>query len=104
MLNIVSFTVTRSTIYLGFAFIRDKKQDTYEVVLTCLAKAYDSLGLEYPRTILTNKEDGLIAAIESVFPITKSIVCIWYINIAILKKARPLLLEQIRQAISQANS
>jgi hypothetical protein len=29
LLDIVGFTVTRSTIYLGFAFIRDKKQDTY---------------------------------------------------------------------------
>jgi transposase-like protein len=36
-------------------------------------------GLEYPRTILTDKEDGLIAAIESVFPTTKSMVCIWHV-------------------------
>ncbi|KAJ5264490.1 hypothetical protein N7505_007283 [Penicillium chrysogenum] len=104
LLDIVGFTATGSTVYLGFAFIRDEKQDTYEVVLSCLAEAYDSLGLEYPRTILTDKEDGLIAAIESVFPTTKSMVCIWHINMAILKKARPLLSEQIRQAISQANS
>ena len=60
-------------------------------MLTCLAEAYDSLGLARPRTILTDKEGALMYATETVFPDTKSMICIWHINTNVLKKARPLL-------------
>lgn len=91
LLDIVGPASTSQTYFLAFAFIRDEKQDTYEVVLRCLAEAYDSLGLQYPRTILTDKERALINAIKIVFPDTKTISYIWYIEINLLKKAHPLL-------------
>ena len=76
LLDIVGLASTGQTYFLAFAFIRDEKQDTYEVVLRCLAEAYDSLSLQYPRTILTDKERALINAINIVFPDTKTISCI----------------------------
>ncbi|OGE50952.1 hypothetical protein PENARI_c015G06959 [Penicillium arizonense] len=56
MLDIVGFTATGSTFYVGFAFIKDEKDDSYEVILSCLVEAYEALGLQAPRTILTDKE------------------------------------------------
>ena len=73
LLDIVSLVSTRQTYFIAFAFIRDKKQDTYETVLKCLAEAYRALNLQYPRTILTDKERALINAINTVFPETKII-------------------------------
>ena len=40
LLDIVGFVSTGSTFHVGFAFMRDEKEDTYEVMLTCLAEAY----------------------------------------------------------------
>ena len=95
LLDIVSLVSTGQTCFIAFAFIRDEKQDTYETVLECLAEAYRALNLQYPRTILTDKERALINAINVVFPNTKTISCIWHIEMNILKKARPLLSDQI---------
>ncbi|KAJ5251594.1 hypothetical protein N7489_002004 [Penicillium chrysogenum] len=98
LLDIVGFAATGSTYYLGFAFIKDEKDDSYEVVLNCLAEVYESLGLDPPRTILTDKEQALMNAIETIFPSTKNMICIWHINIYILKKARPILRDQIAKS------
>lgn len=76
LLDIVGFTATGSSAYLGFAFIQNEQQPIYETVLDYLAEAYDNLQLDYPRTILTDKEEGLINAIREVFPNTETIVCI----------------------------
>ena len=91
LLNIVGFVATGSTFYLTFAFIRDKKDHMYKAMLSCLLEAYEALGLTALCTILTDKEVALITAIKFIFPEIKHITCIWYININILKKARPLL-------------
>ena len=37
-------------------------------------------------------------AIKVVFPSTKHMICLWHINMNILKKARPLLAEQLAKA------
>ena len=76
MLDIVGFTATGSTFYVGFAFVRDEKDDSYEVILNCLAKVYEALGLEPPRTILTDKEQALMNAMKVVFPSTKHMICL----------------------------
>ena len=102
LLDIVSLVSTGQTCFIAFAFIKDEKQDTYETVLECLAEAYRALNLQYPRTILTDKERALINAIKVVFPDTKTISCIWHIEMNLLKKARPLLSDQI--AIARRDS
>lgn len=95
LLDIVGFASTGQTFHLAFGFIQDEKQDSYEVILRCLAEAYESLEMQHPRTILTDKERALINAINVVFPDTKTISCIWHIDMNLLKKARPLLSDQI---------
>jgi hypothetical protein len=98
MLDIVGFTATGSTFYVGFAFIKDERDDTYEVILGCLAEAYEALSLQAPRTILSDKEQALMNAVKVVFPSTKHMICLWHINMNIMKKARPILAEQLAKA------
>ena len=43
LLDIVGFASTSQTFHLAFGFIQDEKQDSYEVILRCLAEAYESL-------------------------------------------------------------
>lgn len=47
--------------------MKDERQKTYEIILTCHADVYDSLGLQYLRTILTDKEEALIKAFTFAF-------------------------------------
>lgn len=98
LLDIVGFTALGSSAYLGFAFMQNEQQPTYEIVLDYLADIYDKLQVQYPRTILTDKEDGLINAINEVFPSTDTIICIWHINMNLMKKALPLLRDQVATA------
>jgi hypothetical protein len=98
LLDIVGFTTTRASAYLSFAFIQNEQQPTYEVVLDFLAEVYDKLKLDFPRTILTNKEEALINAIYKVFPDTNTIICIWHVNINLMKKALLILRDQIAVA------
>jgi transposase-like protein len=57
------------------------------VLLNFLTKVYDKLKLNFPRTILTNKEEALINAIYKVFLDTNTIICIWHVNMNLMKKA-----------------
>ncbi|KAJ6126055.1 hypothetical protein N7471_010548 [Penicillium samsonianum] len=100
LLDIVGFAATGQTFHVGFAFMRDEHEDTYEVVLSCLAEAYEAARIDppYPCTILTDKERALYNAITTIFPTTKHMICLWHINMNIMKVARPLLAEQVLQA------
>ncbi|KAJ5855723.1 uncharacterized protein N7529_009667 [Penicillium soppii] len=104
LLDIVGFAATGSSFHLGLAFMKDEKDDTYEVVLNCLAEAYEFYGLSPPRTILTDKEKALMNAIKDVFPSTKNIICVWHIMMNIMKKARPIISNQLRQALQSAQT
>jgi hypothetical protein len=95
LLDIVGFTATGASAYLGFAFVQNEQQPTYEIALNFVADMYDQLELEYPRTILTDKENGLINAINTVFPNSDTIICIWHVNMNLMKKALPILRDQI---------
>jgi hypothetical protein len=66
-------------------------------MISCLAKAYESLGLTPPSTILTDKEDALINVIEEISPDTKNMPGIWHIIMNILKNFRKIIEDIIIQ-------
>ena len=98
LLDIVGFTPTGISIYLGFAFVHNERTGTLEIVLEYLDTVYQKLGLDPPSTVLTDKEPGLINAIKAVWPNTDSMICIWHININLMKYALPILRAQIAEA------
>ena len=89
---------TSSTFYVGFAFVKDEKQQTYEFVLKCLDNLCRQLNIPSLTTIFVDKDQGLINALEVVFPGVNIILCIWHINKDILKKVRPLIRTEIMNA------
>lgn len=52
---------------------------------------YTRFNIGAPTTILTDKDTALLRAIDSVFPTTNSLICLWHINMNIMKKVRPTL-------------
>ncbi|KAJ5082771.1 hypothetical protein N7532_011814 [Penicillium argentinense] len=103
LLDIVGFTCTGASVYLGWAFIADEKKDTYEIVLGYLAEIYEYIQQDSPSspsgpsTVLTDKEYALINAVHSIFPNADTIICIWHINMNLMKKALPLLRKSITE-------
>jgi hypothetical protein len=104
LLDIVGFACTGASIYLGWAFVTNEREETYTLIMDYLAEIYAHIQQteasfpSAPCTILTDKESGLINAVHAVFPGTDTIVCIWHINVNLMKHALPL----IRKAITEA--
>jgi MULE transposase domain len=68
LLDIVGSTACNSTFYVGFAFVSNEQEPSYEFVLKNLADIYRQLTLPSPKPILTDKAKALLNAISKVFP------------------------------------
>ncbi|KAJ5814464.1 uncharacterized protein N7503_001214 [Penicillium pulvis] len=100
LLDIVGFTATGLTFFIGFAFLKDEKQETYETALGYLAELFHTIPNQpYPRTILMDKERALMSVITTVFPDTKNILCSWHHYSNVYKKAGPILKARIKAAV-----
>jgi hypothetical protein len=65
LLDIMGSTATNATFYIGFAFLSDEKQESYKFALKCLQDIYNDLQIgPYPETIMTDKDEALLNAIE----------------------------------------
>jgi hypothetical protein len=102
LLDIVGITATSATFFVGFGFIQNEQQTSYDFILRSLESVYRQIGLLSPQTIMTDKDKALLRAIEDVFPIADSMLCIWHVNKNILTKARPLLRKELLETAEEA--
>jgi MULE transposase domain len=96
LLDIVGVNALNKSFYVGFCFLSKEDADYYEFALQNLQSIYTQLTLEFPKTIIVDKDDALIRAANSVFPSSNVIICIWHVQMNILKRARPLFRHEIR--------
>ena len=54
------------SLFVFFAFIYNEEEESYRWVLNCVRAIYDKYGLEYPRTLITDRDPALGAAIKKV--------------------------------------
>lgn len=101
LLDIVGVTAMNTTYFVGFAFVSDEQQSSYEFVLRCLEAVCHRIGVHVPETIISDKDTGLLNALGVVLPATNSMICVWHINRDILKKARPILRMEVLSLIAQ---
>ena len=76
--EIVGVTPTNQNFLVAYAFMRSESQESYRWVLQCLR-----LLIGHHRessVLLTDRELGLCAALKSVFPNTRHMLCVWHIN------------------------
>lgn len=95
LLDIVGCDAMNATFYIGFAFVSGEQQNTYEFILRHLKTSYEHHQLPQLRTILTDKDDALINAIKTVFPLVDNLISTWHINKKILAKAKPLIRSEL---------
>jgi hypothetical protein len=53
--------------------------------------------------IITDRDLALLAALDSSFLDTASLICIWYINQAVIKKAKSFIVKPSPMEINQTN-
>ena len=75
LFDIIGIDCLQRTFYVGFCFLAREDQDIIEWALTCLQYLYSSLGLPPPRTIVTDRDNALIAALCVIYPGTKHLLC-----------------------------
>lgn len=93
LLIITSTTACNKTFYIGFAFLRKETEEWFTWAMDIFRKilvnqqALDEDELIYPeedvgrgKVFLTDGDDGLIAAIENVFPRAAHIQCQWHMH------------------------
>jgi hypothetical protein len=80
LFNIVGTTLLNTTFYVEFVLTNSRTAEAFTLVFKRLQEVYRKLELDLPRTIITDKEGGLITPIREMFPDTSHLLCIWYIN------------------------
>jgi hypothetical protein len=84
LLNVVGVTATYHSFNAGFAFLREEKGEDYIWALDQFRK-YSGVN---PTVISCDREMALMNAIQTVFPTSKNLLCIWHINKNILANCR----------------
>ncbi|EED16916.1 conserved hypothetical protein [Talaromyces stipitatus ATCC 10500] len=95
LLDIVGCTGTNKTFWVGFGFMKNKKEKSYSFILKSLEQVIFRMGLGHPKIIITNKDQALMGAIEAIFPYTRNILCIWHIQKNLMVKCRPALRQEV---------
>ena len=76
LLNIIGITACNKPFFSAFIFLKDETRESYLWALTKLR----SILKVFPRVIITDKEKALISAIETIFPNSKRMLCLWHIE------------------------
>ncbi|KAK9166761.1 hypothetical protein Scep_001952 [Stephania cephalantha] len=88
LLEIVGITSTHLTFSVGFAFISSETHANYVWALENLRSILD--GWPKPDVFVTDRELGLISAIEEVCPSSSHLLCSWHINKVVLAKTKKM--------------
>ena len=77
VIQLVGVTPVRKNFSIGFALVDNEKTESYVWVLKCLELM---LGRRQPTAFVTDKEQGLAAALRIIFPQTPHLLCIWHMK------------------------
>ncbi|XP_068339031.1 protein FAR1-RELATED SEQUENCE 2-like [Pyrus communis] len=82
LLDIIGVSSFNTSFYSCFAFMQKEEEEDYVWALSMFSKL---LGIDnHPVAIISDRELALMKAIESVFPRTTNILCVWHIEKNIL--------------------
>jgi hypothetical protein len=98
LLQIIGSTALGSMFFVAFCFLSSKIAESYGFALHYLKSMYQSIDLQ-PETmfksVITDKDDALSAAILAHLPFVYHFLCIWHINMNVMKKCKPIFCQQL---------
>ncbi|XP_074299634.1 uncharacterized protein LOC141630777 [Silene latifolia] len=87
LIEMVGVTPMGSSFLIACAMIPTESDVNYKWLLRKLAAILDATGVASPAVFVTDRELGLISALEQVFPQAEHLLCRWHVNKAINAKA-----------------
>jgi hypothetical protein len=79
MLHGVGTTCTHQTFSAFVCFMRRERAEDYQWTLKCLRSIFEANDVA-PRVFVTDREQALMNALETEFPLAHNMLCIWHIN------------------------
>ena len=89
MLVIMGHTALGTSFYIGFAFLSSDEEEDFVWMLNQLKALYRHLGLQDPCVVVIDRDLALMNAIATVFTQTVILLCLWHINMNVLKHCKP---------------
>ena len=96
--EIIGVTPVGKNFNVAYAFMRDESEGTYQWVLTKLRSMLE--GIASPNVIVTDRELGLLNALEVVFPDCYHLLCLFHINRNVESNVIKLMGRKKRYALS----
>ena len=88
LLNICAITGGNKAVQIGLVFVRQERQEDYEWALDYFRNIIVEEGIPEPLSIVTDRELGLIRALQSRFPTSRHLLCKWHVNMNVLAKTK----------------
>jgi MULE transposase domain/FAR1 DNA-binding domain len=90
LLDILGSTSLNRTFFVVFIFLSGETEDDYSYALNMLRKVMDIRNITYPGIIVTDKDQGLMNAIQQTFSSSHNLLCGWHINKNVLSYVREM--------------
>jgi transposase-like protein len=90
LLNICAVTGNKKTVQIGLCFLSGEKEHNYAWAITAFREFLAKYNISDPITIVTDRELALMNCLDSAFPNSTHILCIWHVNMNILANCRKL--------------
>ena len=88
LLVIMGHTALGTSFYIAFAFLESEEEEDFVWVLEMLKALYRHLGLSDPTVVVIDRDLALMNAIARVFALAVILLCIWHINMNVLKNCK----------------
>ena len=88
LLVIAGHTSIGTTFIVALAFLSGEDAEDYKWVLEQVKKVYFSLALDDPIAIVTDREKGLIKAINDIYPQSHHCLCVWHVKMNVKRNCR----------------
>lgn len=89
---IVGVTPLKRTFHVAFAFLANECRGDFAWALQGLRRLYGLLKPPgtLPATLITDRDRGLLLAIQEVFPTSGHLLCLWHVNKNVVKRCKRL--------------
>jgi hypothetical protein len=98
LLDIVGVDACQRSFCIAFAFLAGEEESDYIWAMERLRSIYELAGARLPSVMITDRCLASMNAIEQVFPETFSLLCLWHINKAILRRCQPSFIQGTQDA------
>ncbi|SCO76881.1 uncharacterized protein FRV6_01093 [Fusarium oxysporum] len=85
LLNAIGVDACQRSFCIAFTFLNGEEEADYQWVLSRLRSLYDTMAIDFPSVILTDRCLACMNAVASTFPESVSLLCLWHINKAVLR-------------------